>query len=198
MGTCLVSFLDEIFCSVDRGIPSGMLYIDLRKAFDTVDHGILLDKLHAFRLKASTVSWFRSYLSHPYQVTKINNTLSSPQLVTCGVPQGSILGPLLFTLYVNNLPCQIIEGSSYLYADDTAILVNGLNSDDIEFKLNNNLQRLARWFMDNKLSLNLHKCKYMIFGTRHQQECIDNSNVRYGGTVLEQMDKFKYLGIWLD
>ncbi len=178
-GNCLVNFLDEILCNTDWGAPSGVLYIDLWRAFDTVDHGILLDKLHAYGLKASAVSWFWSYLSDHLQVTKIKNTLPASQVVTCGVPQGSILGPLMFTLYVNDLPCQVVEGSSCLYANDTAILVSGLNSQEIERKLNSNLQHLAKWFADHKLSLNLSKCKYMIFGTRHQYDRIGHLSVKF-------------------
>ena len=124
--------------------------------------------------------------------------MSSPKKVHCGVPQGSILGPLLFTIYVNDLPWNIVSGSTYLYADDTTISVRGLTSIEIDGKLNRNLHCLATWFRKNKLSLNLSKCKFMIFGTCHQVNRIGNLVIRYENTTLEQISSFKYLGIKLD
>ena len=118
--------------------------------------------------------------------------MSSPKKVLCGVPQGNILGPLLFTIYVSDLPSNAISGSIYLYADDTAISVTDLTSNDIEWKLNRNIHCLATWFRKNKLSLNLSKCKFMIFGTRHQVNRIGNLVVKYENTTLrlEQVNTF--------
>ena len=114
-------FLDDIFCGTDVSRPSGDLLIDRRKAFDTVDHGILLSKLHAYVLKLPAVSWLKSYLSGCQKVTELNYQLSSACEVNCGEPRGSILGLLLFTLYVNDLPSIITQGSCYLYANDSYI-----------------------------------------------------------------------------
>ena len=97
-----LSFLgDKIKFNMDSGLYTGMILIDLQKAFDTVDHEILLKKLNAVGADDAVVSWFRSYLEDRKQFVDINGTMSSPEFVTCGVPQGSILGPLLFLLYVN-------------------------------------------------------------------------------------------------
>ena len=130
-GTCLISFLDEIFTNIDT---SRVLFVDLRKAFDTVDHGILLRKLHSDGLKYPAISWFKSYLSNRYQITKMNNCMSTPCEVNCGVPQCSILGPLLFTLYVNDLPSQVRNGTCFPCTDHMAITVSGLDSEEIEWK----------------------------------------------------------------
>ena len=135
-----------------------------------MDHGILLEKLHSYGLKFPAVTWFKSYLSNRHQITKVNNHRSSPCKVTCGVPQGSILGPLLFTLYVNDLKCQVNQGTCHLYADDTAVTFSGLDGEELEMKLHNSIVKLADWFKLNKLSLNLEKCKVMCFGKRFQCE----------------------------
>ncbi len=126
-GTCLTSFLDNIFENVEQGCPSGVLFLDLSKAFDTVDHQIILDKLREIGLKWSAISWIRSYLSNRVQVTKINGVLSGKGEIQCGVPQGSILGPLLFTIYINDILTNITHGNTYLYADDTAVVITADN-----------------------------------------------------------------------
>ncbi len=143
-GTCLVSFLDEIFQNIDEGV------------------------------------------------------FSSPNSVTCGVPQGSVLGLLLIMLYVNNLPNEIVDGSSYLYADDTAISVCGTTGTEIEAKLIINLQQLHSWFNMNKLSLNLEKSQVMLFSTSHQLQKLGTVAVSHGNNILEVVNTFCYLGIMLD
>ena len=103
-GTCLIDFLHDIYSNIDEGHASGVLFLDLKKAFDVVDHQILLEKLKYLGFRESAVNWFGSYLKDRQQVTKLGGKLSNKNTVTHGVPQGSILGPLLFSLYVNDLP----------------------------------------------------------------------------------------------
>ncbi len=197
-GTCLVTLLDFIFNNIDNGSPCAVLYLDLSKAFDTVDHDILCTKLRHYGFKMSAVSWVESYLCNRSQQTKVDNVLSDTVTVTCGVSQGSILGPLLFTLYVNDLPSIIDNGRCYLYADDTAIAVSDHRPEVLQRKLNQSLNLLASWFVKNKLSLNLKKCKYMIFGTSHQINVIGNLDILYSGVYIEKVNSFKYLGVVLD
>ena len=175
-----------------------MLFLDLRKAFDTVNTEILLNKLKLSGLKSNVVKWFRSYLSGRSHVTRIGKEKSSPMPVTCGVPQGSILGPMLFTVYINDLPDTFNESSVSLYADDTAILFSHPDPVVLEHVLNEELARASNWFNHNKLSLNVKKSKFMLFGTKSQVDRCVNLKVKHGQKELERVSTFKYLGVKLD
>ena len=120
--TCLTHLSDHIHFQMDKSNFTGMVLLDLQKAFDTVDHGVLLMKLEAIELDADGLRWFLSYLSDRTQLVDVHGIGSSFANVTCGVPQGSILGPLLFLIYVNDMAGAINE-KILLYADDTAILI---------------------------------------------------------------------------
>ncbi len=122
--SCPLDFLDGIFNDVDAGAACGVLFLDLRKAFDSVHHGILCNKLKQAGLSNATVKWVDSYLASRYQVTKVNGVISSESPVEYGVPQGSILGPLLFVVFINDMPDEILNCRINLYADDTAITVS--------------------------------------------------------------------------
>ena len=116
-----LSFADTIHRNVDLGLMTGAVFLDLRKAFDTVDHSTLLGKLFTIRVTGQEQNWFDDYLSGHSQVVGFNGVVLDSELVTIGVPQGSILGPLLFILYVNDLPDVICKCSILMYADDTVL-----------------------------------------------------------------------------
>ncbi len=134
-GTCLIEFLNEIYTNMDEGRLTGVLFLDLRKAFDTVDHNIAVCKLSEYNLSPNVLLWFDNYLWGRSQVTKVNGEESEARDVVCGVPQGSILGPLIFILYINSLPTVLNYTSPYLYADDTALVVTGADETEIVEKL---------------------------------------------------------------
>ena len=126
--TALAFFTDSILDNADNGLITASVFLDSSKAFDTVDHNILLHKLKLIGLDSKSLNWFESYLSNRLQKTSISNTLSSPLLVSVGVPQGSILGPLLFTIYVNEMPNIIKHCKIILYADDTLLHYSSSNA----------------------------------------------------------------------
>ena len=146
--TCLIHLMDWIRMKSDKGNFVGMVLLDLQKAFDTVNHQILLQKLQAIGVNNSSLQWFQGYLSGRTQLVDIAGTYSSLKAVTCRVPQGSILGPLLFSIYVNDLP-SVVACKVLLYADDTALIVSGMDIHEIEQTLAKELKCVRDWLIDN-------------------------------------------------
>ena len=200
----LVNFTDSILENMDRGLFTGVVSIDLTKAFDTVDHGILYDKLKCAGFADTPVNWLESYLTNRTQVTAIRNVYSSAKPVHIGVPQGSVLGPLLFIIYVNDLPSCIKLCNVSLYADDTAVYFSS-DVSVVEDKINSDLKSLSRWLNENLLTLNKTKCKFVIFGSNQKLAKINKISLRINGCQVDAEDSFKYLGVvmhkkmtWLD
>ena len=121
----LLSTTNSWLLNMDSGLLNGVLFLDLKKAFDTVDHKIMLKKLFLYGFRNNALNWFTSYLKERTQVCKVNNTISSVKSIRCGVPQGSNLGPLLFLLYINDLPNCLEISTPAMYADDTNVTVHG-------------------------------------------------------------------------
>ncbi len=144
-GTCLIDFLNKIYTNMDDGKLTGVLFLHLRKAFDTVDHSVAISKLSDYNLSLDVLYWFKSYLSGRTQVTKVNGEESGPRNVVCGVPQGSILGPLIFIMYINSLPTVLTRVTPYLYADDTALVVTGNSEQEIVEALSEDLNECSKW-----------------------------------------------------
>ena len=194
--SCLIQLTDYIRNRSGLCLYSGMLMLDLQKAFDTVDHSILLDKLKAMGVCNHSRKWFESYLTNREQYVQINETNSSPMQVTCVVPQGSILGPLLFLAYVTDME-QSITCKLLLYADDSALLVSDKNLSTIEDKLCTELENIYNWLIDNKLSLHLGKTETILFGPPRK---IKNKVIQIScnGTQINQKDIVTYLGTELD
>ena len=197
--TCLVEFLNELYRNTDEGKITGVLFLDLRKAFDTVDHHTLLCKLEQIGLGESFVAYISDYLIDRRQVTRVNNVISSTGDIVCGVPQGSILGPLLFITYINSLPDTMPDNvQTYLYADDTAILATGTTADEVSIKLTDALNTAKTWFDSHVLSLNTSKTKCMKFGSSHKLNTTAELNVKVDNTQIDNVSVFKYLGVQLD
>ena len=166
-----------------------------------MDHEVLLLKLKHLGFKHGGISWFRSYLVNRKQSTRLNGVLSDPLLMNSGVPQGSILGPLLFICYINDLPNCLHDGSAYIYADDTAILVKGASVTDINEKLESELINVCKWFDANKMSVNSAKTNTMLLcGSRskHRGGIIDLTAPGNNNVNLEQVSHTKYLGVEID
>ena len=139
--TSLLKSTNKWLLNIDKGLINGVL-LDLRKAFDTVDHKILIDKLKLYGITGNTLKWFISYLDKRYQTCKVNNVRSSRKLIECGVPQGSNLGPLLFLLYVNDLPNCINQAEPSMIADDTNISTLAGSVEKLETQLNIELDKI--------------------------------------------------------
>ena len=173
-------------------------FIDLRKAFDTVDHTILLNKLKCYGVSSSNLNWCTNYLANRTQSTLANGILSPEHGITCGVPQGSVIGPLFFVLYVNDIQLATRDSKTQLYADDTVIFAAGEDKVSAVQKLQPALNQFSIWCKANKLTLNASKTKLMIFGTRYKVKKARDVIVKVGGTTLQVVPSYKYLGFTLD
>lgn len=138
---------------MDLGKYVGTVFVDLKKAFDTVDHNILLQKLNHYGVQELDLQWFESYLSNRKQFTRIDGVDSSIQNINTGVPQGSCLGPLLFLVYINDLPYSVKNAKVSIYADDTSLALKSENISQLTAALNYDLRNLHLWLKGNKLSL---------------------------------------------
>ena len=195
--TCLIYLSDTIRSKLDKGNYCGMVMLDLRKAFDTVNHEILITKLKAMGFDNRSSTWMRSYLTGREQVVDINGVLSSAEQITCGVPQGSILGPLLFLAYVNDMKASV-KCDLLLYADDSALIVSGNNILEIENILSRELKSVSEWLVDNKLSLHLGKTESILFGSKRNLKKCNKLNVQCNDEVIAPQQCVKYLGANLD
>ena len=159
----LIELIDQIRSSFgDKQMTCG-IFIDLSKAFDTVNHKILLHKLEHYGIRGKALELFKSYLENRKQYVQIDNCKSNTRPITCGVPQGSVLGPLLFLLFINDLPMCCPEGKTRLFADDTTIFYHSNNINDIISKGKIIMTQLTTWFKSNKLTLNADKSSITIF-----------------------------------
>ena len=144
---------------------TGMILIDLQKAFDTIDHEIFLDKMACLGFSNSTISWFKSYLQDRSFTVNIGKEYSNHGNLSCGVHQGSILGPLIFLLYVNDM-ARAVDCDLILYADDSCLIFKDKSIEQIEINLNRNFNTLCDWFLENRLSIDFgeDKNKCILFG----------------------------------
>ena len=164
----VTKFTDHIRENMDESRVTGALFMDLRKAFDTVNHSCLLSKLPYYGISGKEVNWFSSYLFHRSQVVSIDRVTSKSEFVTHGVPQGSILGPLLFVILINDLPLQSLNCKVLMYADDTVIYYSHKSISEIEKCINADANRINQWMNENCLILNPKKGKteFIIFASR--------------------------------
>ena len=156
---CLAQLIDFVATGMDKQMHTCVILVDLQKAFDTLDHGVLLEKMKYFGFRVPLVKWFESYLLNRKFLVCIDNAFSEAGALTCGMRQGSILGPLLFLLYVNDLPQSLSDAGSYLCVDDTCIFYQHEDVKKIENVLNKEFSSLCQWFIDNKLSIHFGKNK---------------------------------------
>ena len=157
MSHALIHLISRISSAIDQRETTVGVFLDLSKAFDTLDHQILFTKLEYYGIRDVALQWIKSYFSRRQQFVQINQTCSSMQTIKCGVPQGSILGPLFFILYINDLPKASMLTEFLLFADDTSIFFSHSNPNYLENVLNNELLNIDVWLRCNKLSVNIKR-----------------------------------------
>ena len=192
----LLDAKNSILCSLSKKEVCLLLQIDFSKAFDVISHSILLDKLYFYGIRGLAHDWFKSYLSNRNQYVSIDGTDSSKKPMMHGVPQGSILGPLLFIIYINDMPNININFKFVLYADDANIIVTGKSVEDVLSKMNEFCPALVNWVDTNSLALNLKKTCYMIF--RPNRNPLPDINLEIAGTKIERKTEARFLGVIMD
>ena len=188
----LIFLIDKISTAIDEGKYVIGLFLDFKKAFDTVNHAILLQKLDYYGIKDTSLSWFRSYLNNRSQYVEYNGTKSSCQKITCGVPQGSILGPLLFLVYINDLPQVSDKLFALMFADDSNMFLSGNNLEQLITTMNTEMTNVVEWLRANKLSLNLKKTHFIIFSKGRPSTIIPNRGQHNSNNNNEQTHKINF------
>ena len=194
----IADLTDDLFVGTNNGLTTLAAFIDLKKAFDTVDTDILLRKLELAGIRDTTLQWCHNYLTNRSQRTIANNITSTSLPITCGVPQGSVLGPLFFLVFINDLEFALTNCKFKLYADDSVLYQSGLNGDHAANLLQPSLDEFSQWCNVNKLTINTKKSKLMIFGSRSKVKKAKHVNAKLNGVLLQKVPSYKYLGLILD
>ena len=184
---------------MNNGQLTGAVYVYLSKVFDTIGHSVLLQKLSTYGVKDKELEWFNSYLFNRKNYVCVDRNISRPEPVYCGVPQGSILGPLLFTIFINDLS-DYMKQSVIMYADNTALYLSHESKEKIENDLNQDMQNLLSYFRKNELVINLKKGKTetMLFGTTKRLKTAGEIDVLYNNQRINFTETYKYLGNIVD
>ena len=197
--TALIEATDNWSLNIDRGFVNAVVFLDLKKAFDTVDHSILLSKLQGYGIQGSTNQWFCSYLKNRTQTCLVNGNKSSKMFLRCGVPQGTILGPLLFLLYINDLPNCLQHSQPRMYADDTSITFAGSDVDEINNCINLDLERIRVWLAANRLTLNMTKTEFLLIGSKQRLSNFTvNPTANINQFPIKRVSTVKSLGVHID
>ena len=196
--TALVRLIDSWSKDIDSGKIISTVFLDLRKAFDLVDHDFLLHQLSIYHFLESSLVLMKSYSSNHSQCVRMGNNQSSFQNVNCGVPQGSILGPLLFLIYINDIGSRLHHSSIDLYADDSTLYAAGSNIRCLQSQLQADIDVVADWCEANNMLIHPKKSKCMVIGSPNRLKSLDKLYLTIYSSRIEQVENQKVLGIYID
>ena len=192
----LVKLTDECLQNMDNGLPTICVFIDLKKAFDTISHERLLTKLYLLNIRDKALDLLKNYLTDRQQMTILNDFTSDTRPMKVGVPQGSILGPALFTLYINDIVNVLSHSKICLFADDTVIYFAHKNIAMAAEAIQLDLKNIDNWMDDNKLTINIKKTQYMIVSGHHKK--YENVDLHVKDSQIMRTKSYKYLGVKID
>ena len=196
----LISSTDFGYENMDRSNVNQTIFLDLKKAFDTVNHDILLKKLRAYGIRGKTGDWFESYLNNrKKQFCSLNGQHSRARVITCGIPQGSCLGPLLFIIYLDDLEKCLKFSRASIYADDASITIASDDVAKLVEDAHQELSNLAEWMRVKKLSPNPNKTEFMIIGHPLKTKNLELPEVlKLNNSDIKRVNKTKSLGVIVD
>lgn len=195
--TALAHMTDEWLTSLDENKLVGAVLLDLTAAFDVIDHCILFKKLKYYRFSQIALKWTRTYLSNRLQQVFFNGSLSNTKTASCGLPQGSSMGPLFFSIFINDLPLSVKKAKIVMYADDVTLYSSSATITELSDTLQDELNFAVEWMKMNKLVLNKSKTKSIVFN-KGVKSATNELHLSLEGTVVEQVSRVKLLGIRLD
>ena len=191
------ALLNNIVNTLENKEYGVCIFLDFAKAFDTVNHEILLKKLEHYGIRGVAQQWMKSYLSGRMQCTEVGDTQSELEIIRWGVPQGSVLGPLLFLIYINDIINSSEIFKFILFADDTSLYYSCKNVKTIENIVNLELNKISEWLSANRLSLNVGKSKLLYF-TNNDRKKLQDINIKINDQILAEVTSAKYLGVYID
>ena len=191
------ALLNNIIETLEKKEFGVCILLDFAKAFDTVNHEILISKLENYGIRGVALQWLRSYLSNRMQCVEIGDVQSELEFIKCGVPQGSVLGPLLFLIYINDIVNSSTIFKFILFADDTSLYYSCKNARTIEETVNRELAKISDWLSANRLSLNVGKSKLLYF-TNNDRGILKDIDIRINNQILAEVSNAKYLGVYID
>ena len=199
---CLHRVFDDWYNAINEGEYIMACFLDIQKCFDSIDHDILITKLSRYGVSGDELSWFSNYLTDRSQVVTCNGQTSQPRALHTGVPQGSALGPLLFLIFINDLPQNVRNCVTNLFADDVALYISGKSLSETGDTFQCAINDAAQWYHDNRLTINIQKSSVMLLGSEARIRSLTcesrDLNIVLDNTVIEQVQHAPYLGVTID